>query len=359
MRVLCVNDLPAGGASGAEVHLALLIDALRRVGDEVHLFTRPPRTGPARLLDAWDPAARRALAAAVTRLRPDVLHVHNIVRELSVSVLGAAPSIPSVLTAHDGRLLGDADGHGPALRTYQRLRAPVDAAVARRTVDRVLAVSGPLAARFRAAGFRSVVHAAPWAAAPTAPLVAATDCTDLVFVGRLDPDKGAHVLLEAFARVDHPRARLLLAGTGTGSSCAALSRSPVVRQGRAVLLGPLGREDVSRLLATARAVVLPSLPRRRPEGSPLVLAEALVHGRPLVVSDDPGSVELTHGGACGLVTPGGDVDALTAALQRVLTDDELVHRLASAASAVADGHGEKAGLARVREAYGHVLDRVA
>jgi glycosyltransferase involved in cell wall biosynthesis len=349
LKVLCVNDLPPGGSSGAEVHLGLLVDALQRSGDEVHVFSRPPRSGAARLLDAWDPAARRALTAAAARFRPDVLHLHNVVRELSVSVLGAAPGVPRVLTAHDGRLLGDADGRGPALRAYQTLRAHLDRVVARHAVDRVLAVSGPLATRFAAAGFRGVSHAAPWAAAPTAPLVPAAACTDLVFLGRLDRDKGVHVLVEAFARVEHPRARLLLAGGGR--SQASLAASRVVRDGRAVLLGTLDRGQVSSLLASARAVVLPSLLARRPEGSPLALVEGLVHGRPLVVSDDPGSVELTRGGSCGLVAATGDVDALAAALRRILHDDDLVARLAAAATAATPEHGEQAGLARVREAY--------
>ncbi len=357
MKVLCVNDLPSGGSSGTEVHLDLLVGALRRGGDEVEVFSRPPRAGAARLLDAWDPAARSALTAAADRMRPDVLHFHNVVRELSVAVLGAAPGIPRVLTAHDGRLLGDADGQGRALRAYQRLRAPVDAALVRRHVDQVLAVSGPLTARLRAAGFPRVVHAAPWAAAPSTPLVPATACTDLVFVGRLDRDKGVHVLLEAFDRVTQPAARLLLAGSG--AAAAELAGAPAVRAGRVVLLGSLGRKDVSRLLATARAVVLPSLPRRRPEGSPLVLAEALVHGRPLVVSDDPGAVELTHGGSCGLVTPAGDVAALAAALGAILSDDALVHRLAAAAAGAAPEHAEAAGLRRVKEAYAAVLAGVA
>lgn len=352
--MLCVNDLPAGGSSGAEVHLELLVQGLRRGGDEAEVFSRPPRTGGGRLRDAWDPASRGALAEAVRRLRPDVLHFHNVVRELSCAVLGAAPEVPRVLTVHDGRLLGDADGSGLALRTYQRLRAPLDAATVRRHVDQVLAVSGPLATRLQAAGFPRVHHAAPWAAAPTTSLVPAQRCTDLVFVGRLDRDKGVHVLLEAFSRLADPQARLLLAGRGTD-----LSAAPAVREGRAILLGPLAREEVSQLLATARAVVLPSLPRRRPEGSPLVLAEALVHGRPIVVSDDPGSVELTHGGACGLVAPAGDVTALAAALDRVLSDDALVAGLAAGATRVSAEHGEAAGLARVQAAYARVQSRLA
>ena len=353
MKVLCVNDHPPGGSSGAEVHLDLLVGALRRAGNDVEVFSRPPRVGAARLLDAWDPAARSALTVAANRMRPDVLHFHNVVRELSVSVLGAAPGVPRVLTAHDGRLLGGADGRVGALRGYQRLRAPLDAAAVRRHVDQVLAVSHTLATRLRAAGFAQVVHAGPWAAGPVAPLLPPADCPDLVFVGRLDRDKGVHVLLEAFSGLTHPTARLLLAGSG--SAAAELSASPAVREGRAVLLGTLARDEVSRLLGRARALVLPSLPGRRPEGSPLVLAEALVHGRPLVVGDDPGAVELTHDGACGLVAPAGDVAALAGALRAVLTDDALVQRLATAATEAAPEHLEPAGLRRVQDAYARVL----
>lgn len=340
MRVLLVNDLPPGGASGAEVHLALLEDGLRRAGDEVDVFTGAPRSP---LLELWDPFARRRLREAVRGFRPDVVHVHNVVRELTVSVLGATGDVPVVMTAHDGRLLGDADGQRAVPRAYQRARAPFDAAVARRHVDRLLAVSGPLAQRFSAAGFASVVHAAPWAATPVAPVVPAADCRDLVFLGRLQADKGVHVLLDAMTQVD---ARLLLAGTGDD-----VRVHPAVREGRAVLLGRQTHAEVSRLLGSARALVLPSLPARRPEGSPLVLAEALVHGRPLVVSDDPGAVELTRGGTCGLVTPAGDVDALATALRSVVEDDALVARLAAAATATGPDHGERAGLARVRAAY--------
>ena len=351
MRVLCVNDLPPGGSSGAEVHLRLLLDGLRAAGDDAHVFARPPRQGLARLADAWDPAARRQLAAEVARLDPDVLHFHNVVRELSVSVLGAAPRVPRVLTVHDGRLLGDADGAGPGLRAYQRLRAPLDAAAVRRSVDAVLAVSAPLADRLRAAGFPRVEHAAPWAAAPVAAPAPPTSSHDVVFLGRLDPDKGVRELVEAFAGVTG--GRLLLAGDGV---CRAeLAAGRLVREGRAVLLGTLDRLAVSRLLGGARAVGRPSLPARRPEGSPLALVEALVHGRPLLVSDDPGCAALTRGGRAGLVVPAGDVPALQRALQSLLDDDALVNRQARSAAAVAHEHGESAGLERVRRAYRGVV----
>lgn len=346
-----MNDLPPGGASGTEVHLQLLVEGLRATGDEVVVFTRPPRSGLARAADVWDPAARRALTRAAASFRPDVLHVHNVVRELSVSVLSAAPGVPKVLTVHDGRLLGDADGQRPALRAYQRARARLDAAVARRQADLVLAVSAPLAARLRAAGFERVREAAAWAEPPCGPTQPAESSHDLVFVGRLDVDKGIDVAVSAFLALEHPTARLLVAGAG--SRRAALEALPAARDGRLVLLGKLDRQAVSRLLASVRAVVAPSLPGRRPEGAPLVLVEALVHGRPVVVSDDPGSVWTA--GAAGLTAPAGRVDALAEVLRRLLDDDELVRQLSAAARTRAPELLPQAGLGRVRAAYAEVL----
>ena len=355
MRVLCVNDLPPGGASGTEVHLALLVDGLARAGVAVEVFSGTPRRGGGRVKDAWDPGARAALDARARQFRPDVLHFHNVVRELSTAVLLAAPGLPRLLTVHDGRLLGDADGRGAAHRAWQRqVRARVDRLVVRRHVDRILAVSDTLAGRLRAAGFPRVEHQAPWAAAPTSPLVPPALSRDLVFVGRLDTDKGVEVLVEAFESVaaGHPGARLLLAGEGAAAD--RLRRSASVRAGRTVLLGVLDRREVSRLLATARAVVVPSLPGRRPEGTPLVIVEALVHGRPLVVSDDPGSVEAARVHSdrpAGVATPAGTVKHLAVALAAILADDDLVDRLSVAAAFWGASHSEAPALERLLRCY--------
>lgn len=342
MRVLCVNDLPPGGASGAEVHLSLLLAGLRAAGDEVACFSLPARSGLGRLGDVWSPAARSALEQQVTAFAPDVLHFHNVLRELSVAVLTAAPATPRVMTVHDGRLLGEADAPGAALRSWQRLRSRWERRLAQAHAGQLLAVSDPLRTRLLAAGFADVVHAWPWASAPTSPLTCPTSSRDVVFVGRLDQDKGVEVLVEAFQAAAVDGSRLLLAGTGS----YVPPRDPQI-----VPLGRLDRAAVSDLLSTARLVALPSLPGRRPEGSPLALIEALVHGRPLLVSDDPGCAAVARFGAAGMVVPAGDVAALTAALRRLLQDDALVTRLAEGACLAASEHTSAAGIAQVRAAY--------
>lgn len=349
MRVLCVNDRPPGGDSGAEVHLELLIRGLEAGGNTVELFTGAPRSGLGRLADTWDPRARRSLEAAVTAFTPDVLHFHNVVRELSVAVLGAAPQVPRVLTLHDGRLLGDADGGWPLLRTWQRRRSRFERHYARRHAGTVLAVSGPMAARALAAGFAHVRRAWTWAEPPTAALTPPAASRDLLFLGRLDRDKGVELLVDAFLHADRPGARLLLAGTGS----ARIPDDP-----RVVRLGRLSRPEVSVQLGLARAVVLPSLPALRPEGAPLALIEALVHGRPLIVSDDPGCREIARGGSerpAGLVVPAGDLLALAEAIGDLLDHDAMVALLADAAQEAAADHTPDAGLERVRDAYASVM----
>lgn len=345
MRVLCVNDRPPGGSSGAEVHLELLVSALRAAGDVAEVFSGSSHLGLGRLRDTWDPWARRALQRRVAQFEPDVVHFHNVVRELSPAIFLAARATPRVTTVHDGRLLGDADGQGALLRRWQRLRARLDLRVARKHGGLVLAVSGPLQVRLQAAGFARVRQAWPWAV-PSAPVTAPMASRDLAFVGRLDPDKGVDVLVAAFLKANRPGARLLLAGTGALAAPA---------DERIVLLGQLGRAQVSELLGSVRAVVVPSLPALRPEGAPLALIEALVHGRPVVVSDDPGCSELARD--AGLVVAAGDIDALAQALGQVLDDDALVTRLAAGAVDAAREHTEVAGLARVRAAYAEVLGR--
>jgi glycosyltransferase involved in cell wall biosynthesis len=345
MRVLCVNDRPPGGDSGAEVHLELLVRGLEARGDTVEVFSGSPRAGIGRLADTWDPRACSRLEARVASFQPDVLHFHNVVRELSVAVLGAAPQTPRVMTVHDGRLLGDADGGNPALRAWQGARSRWERRYARRHCGPVLAVSGPLAARLAAAGFADVQRAWPWAEPPVGALTPPASSRDLLFVGRIARDKGVHLLVEAFLAADRPDARLLLAGTGP----LRLPNDP-----RVVRLGRLSRAEVSAQLGSARAVLLPSLPALRPEGAPLALIEALVHGRPLVVSDDPGCREVARGGStrpAGLVLPAGDVRMLTMTIGEVLDQDRLVEELAVGAVEAAAEHTPAAGLARVLSAY--------
>lgn len=322
MRVLLVNDLPPGPGSGAEVYLDRLIRGLEAEGDEVEVFAgEVVHEGVGKVLDVWDPWARRALHRAVGTFCPDVVHHHNVIRELSVSVVRTPPGVASVMTAHDFRLLGAPDRREPGpVRLAKAAKGALDRAVIRRSVHGLMAVSEGLADELRRAGFPHVRHVPTFMPRSENPPSRPSDSRDVVFVGRLAPDKGTLLLAEAFTRLDRRHLEARLVCIGEGPDRPALEDYAARLPGRIEIRGRLDEAGVRSALETARLVALPS--QGRPEGSPLASLEAALAARPLVVSDDPGLREFVHQSGGGLVVPRGDVDALAAALDELLSHPE-------------------------------------
>jgi glycosyltransferase involved in cell wall biosynthesis len=359
MRILFVNDLPLGAGWGAEIYAARLIEGLRKTGEETSLFAGEVIHGGAgRLLDVWDPFARRALARVAARMRPDVVHHHNIVRELSTSVLGVPRGVPTVLTVHDFRLFGVADDRTRARVAVSRLKGVLDTRVARRRVHVAVAVSERIAERLLAAGFGDVEHVPVFAPTPTAEPLPLSGTADVVFAGRLSRDKGAHVAVEAFGRIAerHPTARLLIAGDGEEAGRLATLAAPLGDRVR--LLGRLTEDEVRTLMAGARALVAPVIPRLRPEGAGITAIEAALVGRPVVVSDDRALREFVDRSGGGLIVPPGSAEALANALDRLLSDDELAAKLGDAGRRYALAHHTTdAVVPRMRAIYVRAIRR--
>ncbi len=131
----------------------------------------------------------------------------------------------------------------------------------------------------------------------------------ILFAGRLSPEKGILELLEA-AR-GHA---LVVAGDGP-----LRERVP----------DALGMVDHARLLGLYERAAIVACPSRR-EGFGMACAEAMAYGRPVVASAVGGLLDLVVDGETGLLVPPGDVAALRAALERLLADRELRRRLGSA-----------------------------
>jgi glycosyltransferase involved in cell wall biosynthesis/GT2 family glycosyltransferase len=131
------------------------------------------------------------------------------------------------------------------------------------------------------------------------------------FLGRLVPEKGLLVLLDA-AAVDS-RLRVRIAGDGP---LAATLPGEVARRnlaGRVELVGGLRPEDVPEFYSSLDVLAVPSLPTPSwTEQFGRVAIEAMACGIP-VVSSDAGALPDVVGGA-GIVVPHGDADALAAAL---------------------------------------------
>jgi glycosyltransferase involved in cell wall biosynthesis len=352
LRVLMLNDLPVTpgpGYGGAEVSLGRLVSGLEREGHVVHVHSRPrPRTGAGSVLARWDPGELRAVKRLVSSFRPDVVHAHNVLRELSPSVLLACRGLPVVMTVHDLRLVGIVQGlrSAPARLVDRFVKQPLDQRVVRGTVSRFTTVSEVAATVLRSRGVPAVVVPPPGPDAPP-PVAPATECRDLLVVARLTPDKGVGVALEAFARIagQFEEARLVVVGDGPEAPRLKELAERAV-PGRVTFTGRLAGQDVLDQVSRARAVLVPSLPGIRPETSSLTAIEAATLARPVLASDDPAVAELVTSLGCGRVTPAGDVHALSTAMAEVLSQDDLVAGWAAAGARAAAERHSPAAVAR-------------
>lgn len=161
----------------------------------------------------------------------------------------------------------------------------------------------------------TVVHCgldeAAFAAAPPPPEDAAFLC-----IGRLSPEKGHLVLLDAFAalRRERPDTRLVLAGDGEmraqiEARIAELGLGDAVR-----ITGWISAEQVRKELAACHTLVQPSFI----EGLPVVIMEAMAAGRPVISTYVGGIAELVLPEQTGWLVTAGDAEALTAAMQTAL-----------------------------------------
>jgi glycosyltransferase involved in cell wall biosynthesis len=183
----------------------------------------------------------------------------------------------------------------------------------------------------------------------------------LLFVGRISPDKGVHLLVEAFDRVarERPDVELTLVGkVGMlpfdlvslllnddaaaleslrpfyGRSTLAWLTKEVLGQKRSYLqhlearlspeaarrvhfVGSVSLEELIRLYSQADLLVLPSIWR---ESYGLPVAESMASGVPVLASDCGGVPELVEEGVTGSLVPRLSVDALTDTLRDMLSD---------------------------------------
>jgi glycosyltransferase involved in cell wall biosynthesis len=137
-------------------------------------------------------------------------------------------------------------------------------------------------------------------------------------VGRLVPDKGQALLLDAIAAVRERGidATVTFAGDGPDRATLAAAAERHRLNGAVELAGAVAQDRIPALYAAADVFCLPSLA----EGVPVVLMEAMATGLPVVTTRIMGIPELVEDGSAGLLVPPGRPDELAAALERLARD---------------------------------------
>ena len=386
MRILLlVHQFPPDRIGGTEVYTLGLAKGLIKRKHQVAIFHRAP--GPPELIRAeWEgmPTYRacagpmtpwsvfrttfghrgleRAFAEALADFRPDLIHLQHLMGlPASLVTQARCQHIPLVLTLHDywficanAQLLTNYDQslcQGPRRGGINCARC----ALARVGVPFLWPAAPMLAPLFlkRRQLLRHVLTqvariiapshfleklAAAWGA-PAGRLIHIPNGIDVsgvrsraprrdgpmrfAYIGGLAPQKGVHVLVEAFNDLDR-NATLEIYGDPTrfpdyGHRLRTMIRSPQI-----VFGGWLDRDGVWRVLSEIDALTVPSLWY---ENAPVVIQEAFAAGVPIITSSLGALAEWVQDGVDGLLVPPGDVDAWRVALQRCVDEPDLLTRL--------------------------------
>ncbi len=148
----------------------------------------------------------------------------------------------------------------------------------------------------------------------------------VLFVGRLEPDKGLDVLLRAFASAAISGSVLVLAGTGSARTCLEGVAQQLGIADRVRFAGYVAPSDTVAYYAAASILVLPSMTTARfKEPWGLVVNEAFNQGLPVVASDAVGAAAggLVQDRVNGLVVPENDAKALASSFRQMLNDAAL------------------------------------
>jgi glycosyltransferase involved in cell wall biosynthesis len=340
-------------------------EALAALGHEVVRFERQSdaiegwskarkASLPARAV--WSPEAHQDLRSVLRGIRPDVVHLHNTFPLLSPAVLYAcrAERVPVVATIHnyklacangefyrDGAVCHDcADGRPSQAVRHGCYRG-----------SRAASLPVVLAGRVHRPAWRSLVSAYIFISASQRDLLsgiglpperifvrhnliphrdgpAVPRTPTVVYAGRLDPAKGARLLMAAW---DHyleqaagpaggpqagPGLRLVIAGGGplAGEVADWAAARPSVE-----LTGQVSKERCAELIAGARAVLLPSTWE---ETFGLVAVEAMAAGTAPIAAGHGSFTELITPDVNGVLFTPGDPRALAEAIADADTHPE-------------------------------------
>jgi len=286
------------------------------------------------------------LLRRIEALDPDVVHIQwTVLPRLDVRWLGAVASRRlTVLTAHDvrPRRPRDLGAWGDILRRVDRVVVHSETAVrdlAELGVDprRVVAIRHPV-----------------FAAAPGKTLGPPQGST-LLFFGLLRSYKGLETLVAALGLVVErvPEARLVVAGDPMESVQPVRELADRLDLTGKIewRLGFVPEQKVTALMQSATVVVLPY----RDASASGVLATALGHHRPVVVSDVGSMGQLVREFGAGLVVPAEDATALASACVSLLTERDDLDLCARGARAAASALTWDDAAEAHERVYGHAL----
>jgi glycosyltransferase involved in cell wall biosynthesis len=180
-----------------------------------------------------------------------------------------------------------------------------------------------------------IPHGLPNDLAGRTPAAHGTSSPGIAQIGSYQWRKGITYARDSLTEVlrKHPDAHAHLLGTGVAREAVLADYPEDVRE-RVNVVPMYERSELAELLAECRIALFPSLA----EGFPLGLIESMACGLAPVTTAIPGPRDIVRDGVDGLVVPPADPRALAMAIDQLLGDHDLLHRLRNGALARAQAY---------------------
>jgi glycogen(starch) synthase len=282
---------------------------------------------------AWTLAMGHSMIRAGLSLgfTPDVVHAHDWLVAHPAVALSEFFDVPMVSTMHateagrhSGWINGSTSRQVHALESWLARESDMLITCSASMRDEISTLFGSRLAEIRV--IRNGIETARW---PFAERKQRTGQARLLYVGRLEYEKGIHDLIAALPRIrrTHPRTTLTIAGEGTQLDWLIEQARRHRVLNATAFLGHLDHADLLDALQDADTVVLPS--HYEPFG--IVALEVAAVGTPLVTSNVGGLGEAVINGQTGMSFTPRDIAGLADAVRFVLDDPDAAQQRAVAA----------------------------
>lgn len=409
IAVLCMHTSPlaqpgTGDGGGMNVYVRELATSMARAGVRCEVYTRADRPGLPPTIDVEPgfrvhhvpagpvafvekealPALVPAFAAAVeSHLRtnaivPDIIHANYWLSGRVGVILKFRLDAPLVTTFHTLALV-KAAGNDPEPDERAAAEREVvscsDLVCASCTVERDQLVHLYGARPDRVIEIPLGVHHAFFSPVPATPsgLLERTGARQavsanigqlgggplVVFVGRLQPLKGAELAVQALAKLHRPDVTLLIVGgpSGRGGNAELHRLHELIAtrglQGQVRFVSPQPHYLLSTFYRAADVVLVPS----RSESFGLVALEASACGTPVIASAVGGLTSLIDDGVTGWLIANRDPQAYAEKLRLLFSNPDLATAMGAAAATRARRYGWSATATRVRDAFEELASR--
>ena len=146
---------------------------------------------------------------------------------------------------------------------------------------------------------------------------------EVLFAGQISLRKGIPYLLEAFARLRHPRKHLTLAGSMQDDVRHLLAKLPTEH---VTFLGAITQTELAERMSRSHVLALASVE----EGLALVQGQAMACGCPIVATNATGAEDLFSDGVEGFIVPDRNSTVFAERLQQLADDPALRQRMSDA-----------------------------